>query len=148
MSGKIKDRFHVSQYPRLKQVNALLDFGVITFGVFNLLLGGTLFFRQAVTNDFFLLSGLLSYQLWGTVFFLGGAALLMGRYLNHWGLMRQTLVFMLFTKLVWVSALTWRQINDGGSNVFLLLIFSLTAVLQFGMYLYFPVYKRIQTWKE
>jgi hypothetical protein len=140
--------FHNHQFPRLKQVNPLLNLGVGTFGWFNLILGATLFQRATTAANFFLLTQPFGYPFWGTYFIVGGISLLIGQFMNWWSLTRITLLAMLFSKIVWFAALTYRQIIHPNSNIFLLLFFGLAIVLQAGMYIYFPVYKRVQTWKR
>lgn len=135
-------------HPYLKEVNGLLNLGVIAFGFFNLVLGACLFAQSAVAKDFFIINDVFTYQVWGTVFFIAGVALLLGRWLNYWTMMRQTLAFLIFTKFVWLTALVVRQIVELNPNPFLLLFFALALVLQMGMYIYFPIYDKVETWKE
>lgn len=140
-------RLHNSQYPRLKQVNGLLNLGVIGFGWFNLVLGACLFTQVASTRDFFIINDVFTYQLWGASFFLGGLALIIGHAGNWWTMMRWTILTLLFFKFVWLAALIQRQVTEG-TNIFLLLFFALATFLQMAGYLYFPVYKRIKTWSD
>lgn len=144
---KIIDKFHNAKYPRIKQVNGLLNLGVLSFGWFNLVLGASLFFQASSTNEFFIINEVFTYQFWGIVFFIGGISLLVGHLLNYWTWMRWTILGLLFTKFIWLTALISRQFTDPGSNTFLILFFGLITFLQIGGYLYFPVYRRLETWK-
>lgn len=135
-------------HPFLKEVNGLLNIITLAFAFFNLLLGAALYFNSATTNDFFIVTSLFTYQFWGAAFFLGGASLLIGHILNYWSLMRNTLLVMLFVKFVWLAALVFRQIVDLDSNVFLLLFFALSAVVEIAIYVYFPIFNKVSTWKE
>lgn len=134
--------------PLLKKVNGLLNLGVIAFGWFNLVLGAALYSQSASTVDFFIINEVFTYQFWGIMFFVGGLSLLVGHLMNWWAVMRQTILFLLFTKFMWLAALLARQVDTPGSNIFLLLFFGLATVLQIGGYIYFPVYKRVETWKQ
>lgn len=135
-------------HPNLKEVNGLLNLGVLAFGWFNLVLGAALFTGLASTNHFFIITETFSYQLWGAAFFLGGLGLLIGQALNYWTMMRQVTLFLLFTKFIWLSALFIRQFEDPAGNTFLLLFFTLATVLQMGGYIYFPIFNKVSTWKQ
>lgn len=148
MLNKFIHSFRHYGHPDLKEVNGLLNLTVIAFGFFNLILGACLFVQSAVTKDFFIINDLFTYQVWGVVFFSGGLSLLIGRWLNYWTMMRQTLLFLLFTKFIWLSALLARQFTENNPNPFLLLFFALATVVQMGMYIYFPIYNKVNTWKE
>lgn len=141
-------RFHNNQFPRLKHVNALLNMQVSCFAWFNLVLGTALLSQTARTTDFFLLSAPFGYGFWGTYFLLGGVGLFVGQFFNRWTLMRQVLLALIFSKIIWFTALTYRQIDAPSNNIFLLLFFGLALVMQVGMYLYFPVYKKVKSWKR
>lgn len=134
--------------PNLKEVNGLLNLAVLAFGYFNLFLGAALFTQSASTSDFFIITDFFSYQFWGIAFFLGGVSLIVGHILNYWTMMRQTLVYLLFSKFIWLAALMYRQYQQFDSNLFLLLFFALVTVLQVGVYIYFPIYNKVSTWKE
>ena len=132
----------------MKHVNGLLNLGVSAFGWFNLALGSALFTLKATTNDFFLITSTFTYQFWGVTFAMLGLTLLIGQFFNRWALMRTTLVALLSLKFIWLSALVGRQVDNPDANIFLLLFFALVTVLQMGIYIYFPVYKKIETWKR
>lgn len=133
--------------PKLKEINGFLNLSVISFGWFFLALGASLYIQSASTTDFFVINDLFTYQFWGISFLVGGLSLLIGHLMNWWAQMRYTILFLLFTQFVWISALTVRQVQEPNSNIFLLLFFALALILQIGSYIYFPIFKKAETWK-
>lgn len=144
---KVIQKYKNIHFPRLTQVNGLLAAGVIAFSIFNLILGASLFTQVGRTTDFFIINDVFTHQVWGTTFFIGGVSLLLGYIMNWWTQMRYTILFLLFTKFMWMSALIVRQIQDPSTNILLLLFFTLATALQVAGYFYFPIYRKIETWK-
>lgn len=147
MFSRLKD-FHNHQFPRLKHVSPLLNMQVSTFGWFNLALGSALFAQYARTTNFFLLQYPLGYEFWGLYFLIGGIGLLIAQFYNWWTTMRMLLLALIFSKIIWFAALSYRQIIEPTNNVFLIMFFGLALLLQIGMYIYFPTYKKASSWKR
>lgn len=135
-------------HPTLKEVNGLLNMVVLAFGFFNLILGAALLVQPTSSGDFFIVSGAYGYQLWGASFFLSGLLLLLAHLMNYWTMMRYVLLFLIFNKFVWLTALLTRLVTNEGSDPFLTLFFALSTVIQMGAYIYFPIFNKVSTWKE
>lgn len=124
--------------PRLKNVSRPAAWQILTFSIFNIFLGIALFTAQATTLRFFIVNDITSPQFWGIVFFSIGITKMFGYLTNRWNIMRYMNVPALFVKFFWLIALIARQIEQPGTNVFLILMFAALAALQVQLYLYFP----------
>ena len=134
------------QIPRLNTLYPLLGKLISGFAGFNLLLGAALYCYQARTTDFFIVNEILTYQFWGAVFFVTGIAQLAGLVLNSYSGMRLSLITGFIVKLFWLTALAVRQFVELDSNMFLLILFSFIAYIQFWTYIHFPDEKRDRRW--
>jgi len=133
------------EYPRLKDVNKAVSDSVCIFGFFNLALGIGLYSDIAQTLDFFIINDVFTHRFWGILFFTAGAALLTSLYFNYWRIMRTALVFCLFLKFIWIVALSFRQLEDPSTNIFLIMMFTTLGVQQVSTYLRFP---EVKQWKK
>lgn len=135
------DKFHNKTFPRLRKTDPAVSDSVLLFGVFNLVLGAGLFSELAHALDFFIINEVTTSQFWGLTFFLSGLGLLLAHWFNRWNIIKGFLLFCLFLKLVWLCALSARQIEELGTNIFLIMMFTALAGQQLSTYMRFPRYK-------
>lgn len=123
--------------PRIDEVNPIVAKGILGFGIFNLLLGLSLFIRTSrFEGEIVLLNYILDYRLWGVIFFVLGCYMLYAYYANRWDGMRRSQVVAVFFKSVWLAALFIRFISDYDNSI-LLIIWAFIAYIQILFYVFY-----------
>lgn len=123
--------------PAFRKVSPLVAKIVLIFGVGNVLLGAALATYQISLQNFAIVLGLTSYQLWGVVFFFLGVAMLWGYFQNEWLFMRKCLFVGVAVKTFWEVALIARYFAGGQDNPILLIIWSVLLAIQMAAYIDF-----------
>src|SRR5690554_655354 len=91
--------------PRIDEVNPIVAKGILGFGIFNILLGLSLFIRSSrFEGEIVLLNYILDYRLWGVIFSVLGCLMLYYYIRNDWNWMRRTQLIAVFLKSVWLFA--------------------------------------------
>ena len=123
--------------PHIKLVNPVVARGIYGFGIFNILLGISLFFQQSrFEGNVVILNFLLDFQLWGFIFFALGCYMLYAYHSNKWEGMRRSQLIAVFFKSVWLAALFIRFISDYDNSV-LLIIWAFIVYIQVLFYVFY-----------
>src|SRR3982750_2865038 len=86
---------------------------LIGFGVFNLIIGTTLFFYYPKV-PFTVISPVIPQFVWASIFLVSGIVMLVGLAKHYYKLLRYLMIFGLFLKMMWEIGLLFR-ILDGGT---------------------------------
>src|SRR5579872_4583907 len=116
------------------KLNPWIHHTLVGFGVFNSLLGVTLFFWYPRV-PFDIISPLIPQALWATVFVLTGLLMLYGLYIRSLRLLRDMMIFGLFIKFMWEIGLLFRLDKNGG--ILSVELWGMIAYLQLLAVVYF-----------
>jgi hypothetical protein len=123
--------------PRLKTIAPWTAAIVIGFAVTNMILGIGLWTYVNVSPQatFPVISGLITYKVWGVIFFALGAFKLTAYIRNDWAKIKFSLLTGLLIKSIWLYALFIRFLTGG--SIILLVIWLFFAYVQIVTYIYF-----------
>lgn len=125
--------------PKLRVVSPLAYWIVLILGVFNILLGVSLFFEfDAVrfTTPLLIVNEIFSYQFWGGIFTFLGVVKLYSLAANKWALARNSLIAGVLIKATWAVALIIRTIISPGT-LFMGFVWVALALIQMATYVFF-----------
>lgn len=138
MKEKLKQQLREAR-PTLRVVSPLAHWVVVIMAVFNLILGAALFLavdQNRVSAPLLIVNEILTFKIWGALFFAIGLLKLYSIKVNDWNLSRKTLLMGVSVKAMWAVALTIRSIVSPGS-IFLNLLWVTVAALQMATYIWF-----------
>lgn len=116
------------------KLNAWIHHTLIGFGIFNIMIGLTLFFWYPQVQ-LTVVSPFIPQGVWGTVFLISGLVILWGLYIHNLKLLWYTMVFGLFIKAMWEIGLVFR-LNNGGTPL-VPEVWGMLAYLQFLAVIFF-----------
>lgn len=125
--------------PSLRSVSPLSWWTVLVMGLFNLVLGTSLFFgvdQSKIAPSLLIVNDILTYDFWGVIFFSLGLTKLYSLITNNWKLARSSLFIGVSIKSALMVALIIRTFISPGT-VFLSVLWAAIALLQMGAYIWF-----------
>lgn len=125
--------------PSLRIVSPLAYWIILIFGVFNILLGTTLYLaldQKRFTASLIIVNDVFTFQFWGLLFVTIGLLKLFSLYRNNWKLARNTLLMGISVKAAWAIVLTIRTFVSPGT-LFLDFIWVALALIQITTYIFF-----------
>lgn len=123
--------------PPFRFVSPLVAKIVLVFGIGNILLGIALFTYKAQLMNFQAINHVTTYQVWGVLFTLLGAAMLYSYFKNLWVWMRKALFVGILIKTYWMVALLSRYFTGEPPNLIVLIIWGIITTLQIVTYIDF-----------
>lgn len=138
MTEKLKREIRKAR-PSLRLVSPMSFWFIFVMGVFNLILGASLFFtidQGRVSAPLIIVKDFLTYQFWGVVFFVLGLVKLGTLKYNSWKWARRSLIFGVSLKSAWMVAFIIRVLTSPGT-VFLSLLWITVALTQMLCYIFF-----------
>jgi hypothetical protein len=121
--------------PKLSTVAPLTSLICWGYAVINVALGLGLFFLYNTPVPI-AIANILSYQGWGTIFFLLGLLAIRGLLVNNWNFVRHLQMAGLVVKLIWLIALIFRCFIAPASIV-ITLVWLFFAYIQAAVYIHF-----------
>lgn len=125
--------------PTLKIVSPLSHWIMLVMGLFNIILGISLFLafdEDRVSAPLIIVNEVMTYRLWGIAFMILGVIKLWSLWTNNWKLSRHTLLIGVAVKAGWAVALTIRSFVSPGT-LLVNLIWVTLALIQMGTYIWF-----------
>lgn len=125
--------------PNLIRASPLSSWIIMVMAVFNLVIGVSFFFVADLgrfSAPFFIVNDLLTFEIWGIIFFVLGLIKAFSLITNNWGVARASLFIGVSIKAAWMVALTIRTVVDPGT-FFLNTLWIALALIQMGAYVYF-----------
>lgn len=136
--------------PNLRNVSPLAYWIVLILGLFNIVLGVSLFFAldsSRFSSPLLIVNEVLTFHVWGVIFILLGLTKIWSLISNNWKLAKNTLIVGVIIKASWAIALTIRTLISPGT-MFINIIWITLALIQTVTYIFFmppniqPVLKR------
>lgn len=138
MTEKLKREIRNAR-PSLRLVSPMSYWFILLMGVFNIILGASLFLTLdagRVSAPLIIVNDFLSYQFWGALFFLLGVFKIGTLRFNSWKWARRSLIFGVSVKATWMVALIIRVLTSPGT-IFLSLLWVTVALTQMICYIFF-----------
>lgn len=125
--------------PRLRLVSPLVHWVILVMGIFNILLGISLYLAfdaARVSAPLLIVNDLFTYRFWGIVFVALGILKLYSLWANNWNLAKNSLLVGISVKAAWAIALTIRSLTSPGTLLINFIWLALAAI-QVGTYIFF-----------
>lgn len=131
---------HLNEFtPRLRGLAPLTFWTTFVYASLNFLIGISLFVAidaSRVSAPLLIVNDILSYQLWGVIFFAMGVSKFYALHANKWNLTKKLMLTGVAVKAAWAIALIFRALTSPGTILISLLWVAL-AVIQVFVVVYF-----------